>query len=86
MANVTPSLHQPKSREREGFKEDGRETEPVVLPRLRSKGKRDWQKEESETRLEEQLRLKNRGKHVFKVGVKGGIQKLMSKDKQGFCC
>ena len=30
MANVTPSLNQPKSREREGFKEDGRETKPIV--------------------------------------------------------
>ena len=43
MINVGPSLNQPKSRERQGFKKGGREKEPTMLWKKLNKEMRDGQ-------------------------------------------
>ena len=56
------SLHQSKSREREDFKEDEREKEPIVPRKQRNKERPDWQDDEPTTGPGEQLRSKQQNK------------------------
>ena len=56
MTYISPSLNQPKSNEKEGFREGESETELAVPPRQQNKEKKDWQEGESETGPDEQLK------------------------------
>ena len=67
---MTP-LHQPKSRERGDFKEDDREKEPIMPQKQLNKERPDWQDDEPATGPGEQLRQKNKGKHVCNADVIG---------------
>ena len=71
MTNVSPSLNQPKSKEKEGFKGGESETELVVPPRQLNKEKKDWQEGESETGPGEQLKQQNKGNRICKADVIG---------------
>ena len=48
MTYLSPSLNQPKRKEKEGFKEDESERELAVLPKQRNREKKDCQEGESE--------------------------------------
>ena len=67
---MTP-LNQPKSREREGFKDGVRGKELIVLPKQPKKEKKDCQDGESEIEPGEQLEQKNKGKRVCNLDVVG---------------
>ena len=56
MIYLNPSLNQPNSKEKEGFKEDESEKELAVPRRQRNKEKKDCQEGESEIGPGEQLK------------------------------
>lgn len=66
---MMPSLHQTKSREREDFKEDVKEIEPVMPQKQLNREKRYLHNIESETGLGEQFRQKNKSKRVYNEDV-----------------
>ena len=70
-----------KSREREGSKEDERETEPAELPKLPNNEKSDWQDAELETGSGEKLKRWNRDKHVYK---EDWLSSRLSREKPGY--
>ena len=84
MISVTLSPNHYKSREREGSKEDERETEPVELPKLPNNEKSDWQDAESETGPGEQLKRWNKDKHVYNEDVKDWLLSQLKREKPGY--
>ena len=73
MISVTLSPNYYKSREREGSKEDERETEPAELLKRPKNEKSNWQDTESESGPGEQLKWWNKDKHVYNEDVIGWL-------------
>ena len=68
---MRPSLDQPKSREREGYKGDGREKGLFVLRKHQNKERRDWREGESKTGPDEPTvlrKLRNKERRDWQHG------------------